>query len=358
MTNWLQIAELLQVASLHEVWSMDGLMRWLAERRLTPGEDEAHELRLESDENLVKIITMHKSKGLQFPVVFCPFLWDGRIRLDAEGFTFHDAGHDNAPVLDLGSGNSDENARQARRELFAENLRLAYVALTRAISRCYTVWGHIKESETSALAWLLHSRTAEGEASPPEGEELAWLAQRFKKKPSEYRLEALEAVAAQAEGAIRIEQLPEAATAHHRTAETDTPQFEARQFSRTLDTRWRITSFSGLTAGADHTERPDYDAAPPIAHETAAEASGIHAFPRGARAGSCLHELFEHWDFTATDGAKLQSLARRTLAAHGFDTAWSEVAAAMVSRVLNTPLEPSGGLRLAEVDIDHRLNEL
>ncbi len=77
LTNLLHLGEQIhQAAATHE--SPDALLRWLATKRRDGAADEVAQLRLESDRNLVKIVTIHKAKGLEFPIVFCPFLWDGQ----------------------------------------------------------------------------------------------------------------------------------------------------------------------------------------------------------------------------------------------------------------------------------------
>jgi len=74
LTNLLQLLELLQVAS-GEHPGPDGLLRWLGDRRAERAGDADQQLRLESDEGLVKVVTLHKSKGLEYPLVFIPFPW-------------------------------------------------------------------------------------------------------------------------------------------------------------------------------------------------------------------------------------------------------------------------------------------
>ncbi|MCK7582268.1 MAG: hypothetical protein MZV65_46140 [Chromatiales bacterium] len=94
LTNLLHLAELLHVASRAHP-GLAGLLKWLGERRRAPtNKDEEQQLRLESDENLVRIVTVHKSKGLEYRVVFCPFLWDGRLRVGekTETLLYHDPG--------------------------------------------------------------------------------------------------------------------------------------------------------------------------------------------------------------------------------------------------------------------------
>ncbi|NIA03555.1 MAG: hypothetical protein GWP12_03350, partial [Nitrospirae bacterium] len=153
LTNLLHLAEILHQESVEKKTGITGLIKWLSEQRNTPIlEPETHQLRLESDEHAVKIITMHKSKGLEFPVVFCPFSWGGSLIKDQE-IIFHD--NDNKELtLDLGSSEKSIHLAFARNELLAENLRLLYVALTRAVKRCYLVWGRFNTAETSGLEVL------------------------------------------------------------------------------------------------------------------------------------------------------------------------------------------------------------
>ncbi|NVM27028.1 MAG: UvrD-helicase domain-containing protein, partial [Desulfobacterales bacterium] len=159
-TNVLHLSEVLHVASTERRLCMAGLLKWLSEQRdSTAPRLEEHQLRLESDENAVKLVTIHKSKGLEYPVVFCPFAWGGsRIERKKDPFTFHDELDNMRLTLDLGSEGMDENRVFAEKEQLAENLRLLYVALTRARSRCYLVWGRFKDAETSAPAYLFHQQ--------------------------------------------------------------------------------------------------------------------------------------------------------------------------------------------------------
>ena len=80
LTNVLHLCELLQKQAMAEHPDMSGLIKWFADRRYSDkdGADE-HMLRLESDANAVQVVTIHKSKGLEYPVVFCPFTW-GRLQ--------------------------------------------------------------------------------------------------------------------------------------------------------------------------------------------------------------------------------------------------------------------------------------
>ena len=76
MTNLLHLAEVLHEAAAEHP-TPDALLRWLQAQRADPRQDDAAQLRLESDRNLVQVVTIHKSKGLEYALVFCPLLFDG-----------------------------------------------------------------------------------------------------------------------------------------------------------------------------------------------------------------------------------------------------------------------------------------
>lgn len=358
LTNLLHLAELLQTRAGDR--GMEGLIKWLAEqRRVRGGEDDEQQLRLESDENLVKIVTVHKSKGLEYPVVFCPFLWDGKLWADdaKQDFVFHDPERERQPFLDLGSERRDAGRVHARREELAENLRLLYVALTRARHRCYMVWGKVKGAGTAAPAWLLHPPRP----VDPDGDPLAAAAERFQALDDRGLWNELKGIEEQANGAVGIAPLPAREGILYRPPRGEELRFAARRFPGPLPGEWRVTSFSALATGHS-AELPDYDAGPEVAVATEAEAPGplldAFDFPRGARAGSCLHAILERLDFTCRDRDELQTLLEKTLVEHGFETEWVTPVADMVEQVLATPLDSEGKVYLQAVTPERRLNEL
>ena len=363
LTNLLHLAELAHVASRARP-GLAGLLKWFGERRLAPGDqDEAQQLRLESDENLVRIVTVHKSKGLEYPVVFCPFPWDGKLRADRSGNTtllYHDPDDPSRTFLAFGAAEDDPARALARREEMAESLRLFYVAVTRAKQRCYLVWGKIREAETAPPAWLLHHPPVIG----PSQDALQVTRQRFENlEPAAFRGDLQTAFAA-AGDAVAFAPLPLEPGQRYQPPVVAEPEPTARVFARILPETWRVGSFSALAAGQSG-EMPDHDmsaSAPEPAESTeaagAAPGRDIFDFPRGARAGTCLHAIFERVDFTQRDRSRLEELANRTLAAHGLDaTTWTPVVADLVERVLDTPLDASG-LRLATVAPERRLCEM
>lgn len=130
LTDVLHIGELLQEASL-TLDSEPALLRWLAQQIDNPAvQSENQQLRLESDRHLVQVVTIHKSKGLEFPIVWLPFI--GSYRLQKQPL-YHDRDNFKA-VLDLNY--NDDAVKLAEEERLAEDLRLLYVALTRSVYHC------------------------------------------------------------------------------------------------------------------------------------------------------------------------------------------------------------------------------
>ncbi|MBS4098251.1 MAG: exodeoxyribonuclease V subunit beta [Sulfuricella sp.] len=348
LTNWLHLAELLQVES-HQRQGMEALLGWLSRTLRAPrGDHEAALLRLESDAARVRIVTIHGSKGLEYPVVFCPFLWDGQLwRKNETTFTFHDADH-HRPTLDLGSPMLEANRRIAGAERLAEKLRLLYVALTRAQYRCYVTWGNVKGVETAALAWLLYG---------PGGtlvDPVAAMEARFAEMTrAELEVE-LHAFAARADGCVSVAPLVGEERSYTPAAEA-TPALSAANFTRSLSAGWRMTSFSALSQGR-HSEAPDYDASP-ARHAEMAPRLDIFAFPRGAQPGTCLHAIFEQWDFTRRDELALRGWVGETLRAHFIDEKWAPTVARMVQATLDARLDRES-IRLADVTPSRKLVEM
>ena len=164
LTNILHLSEVLHQEATEQKLGRTGLLKWLASQRdpATPRLKE-HQLHLETDARAVRIVTIHKSKGLEYPIVFCPFNWEGSTLRAKEEFTFHDPEEDWRLNLVIDPEGSSHRAL-AEKENLAENMRLLYVSLTRARNRCYLVWGPFNGAETSSLAYLLHPSQGEEEA--------------------------------------------------------------------------------------------------------------------------------------------------------------------------------------------------
>jgi len=346
ITNLLHLAELLQQQSQLAA-GMTPLLRWFQEQfEESAGEDA--ELRLEDDQALVKIVTIHKSKGLQYPVVFVPFLWSCRPIDRNQPIYFHDA--DLAACIDLGSNDAPRHHMIAEKERLAEDLRLLYVAVTRARSRLYLAWGLAgSPSKTgyanqTALAYLLHSQQTpeDFDSVTPDG------------LPDAMDFDAdLRALADKSEATIECLPLPgqlsgyQPPLAHYCDDSTrQTPQLA--QFKRVQPMQWRINSFTSLTRAVHQ----------PPGHATRiSEHDPILDFPAGSHVGLLLHSLLENLDFGDDIGAQCRPLFSRFLSLAGLSSEHQQTLVHWLTNIVETPLD-GASLTLSCIDNSHRLNEL
>ncbi len=374
LTNLLHLAELLQAYEAVG-GGVERTVAWLDARMAEAKEDgavadEEHQLRLETDASAVKVVTVHKCKGLEYPVVFLPFAWkmtgkEWRDKIEKkEGIFYHEDGAPPRAVRRIDDV-PDEKRELADREELAESARLFYVALTRAVARCYVVWGGVKEAERTGAAWVLHGKRI-GASSTSEFPE------RFKGTGDEAVRADLDALAESAregpggESAIRVEPLPDVPVSRYLPATSRGVAVgrTLREFpsGRKIVPRFGETSFTALSRDAVD---PDPDAPDRDPAHSGIAASGavpdprsIHAFPAGAKPGIFFHELLETVDFGATEGAILAA-TRKLLPLHGLDAAWAGIVAKQVSSILSLPLTGTGEpFPLSSVSRADRLSEV
>jgi exodeoxyribonuclease V beta subunit len=353
VTNLLHLSELLYQQESDAGAGMEGLVKWLSRQRQESQPDENRLLRLESDSHLVRIDTLHGSKGLEYGIVFCPYLWDGGAgRSNQEPYLFHDPDAGYGAVLELGSERFDQDHEREREERLAESLRLLYVALTRARHRCYLPWGSVKGSGGSALAWLLHSQAESGTFSLDDG------AETLARLDDAGLNTELEALAAGSAGSIAWEPMPVDGVQPQQALSMPPQLTQARRFNGFIPSLQRIASFSSLVSG--HSEDlPDYDAQSDKAErlEPLSERFDIHGFPRGSGAGRCLHAILEQVDFQDLSQPGVLPLIEEQLRLHAIEPRWSPVVMDLLGQMVVTPLSPQG-LTLDQVAREKRLDEM
>lgn len=297
LTNFLHLAEMLQSAS-RQLEGEQALIRWLAGQIASAGLRGGEEqiLRLESDADLVKVVTVHKSKGLEYPLVFLPFACAFR-GVDGRSSRVWVADEQGEASLHLQL--TPELIAAADRERQREDLRLLYVALTRARHSLWLGVAAISQrgskdstAHRSALGYLLagpHKLSGEGLA-----EQVHLLAQ------------------GQAE--MRVLAMPGQPALPGRLLPREAPPAlrELQAYDAEFERRWTIGSFSALVRALPHTgaaatavtvaaaredESEQAVTSPePVQTEpaeTEAASAPWHAFPRGALAGNFLHDQLE-----------------------------------------------------------------
>jgi exodeoxyribonuclease V beta subunit len=365
LTNLLHCAEVIHKAAHESGLGIEGLTAWFGGRISAGDQSEEHQIRLETDEKAVRIVTVHVSKGLEYPVVFVPFMWGG-IREDCEAALFHDH---YSVVRDFGSPELESNRRKARRESLAEALRLLYVAVTRAKYRCYLVAGKVTDRtgrnrpETSPLAWLFHaSWECRKSLEPVES-----LASEVAGTGAEVIADQLEALAARGDGSIAVMEMPEPAGAFSMREDEDGVELSCRSFTGTISDHWRVASFTSFAAhGRVTAELPDRDESPAeetpgrsLTEQPPAGEMSIFTFPKGAQAGIFLHGIFEELDFAGYSRGQVDSLALKGIERFGYDKGWLPHIGSMVDNVVRLPLNLGGDtLALAGLKPGNWLTEL
>jgi exodeoxyribonuclease V beta subunit len=330
LTNLLHCVELLHQAEQEQSLGLEGLITWLERCIARKEENETALLRLETDANAVQLSTIHASKGLEYPVVFLPFAWDApSVRSDQ--LLFHD--DDGNLTLDLGSDQSEDNKARAAEERAAEAARLLYVAITRAEFLCYVAWGGINGAQNSPLFPLLHGRTVHDPKT-------------FKSYPDQAILSDILGLDLSADCiAASIMPVDNPAPPYRPTSDGLKP-FTCRFLRQPVSSDWRVSSFSGLTAGIERSQQPrDYDALPAPAPESASEDQpprsagfSIYDFPRGAAAGTCLHEILQRLDFAAICEEQTGQVTSSCLRASGYEDRWLPAVSRMVCAVTSAAL--------------------
>ena len=329
LTDLLHLGELLQQASA-ELDGEHALIRFLYEAIADPeGHGDSHKLRLESDADLVKVVTIHKSKGLEYPLVFLPFIANHRPVSDKDiPLRWHDA-HGN---LQLSLNADEETLATADRERLGEDLRKLYVALTRARHATWLGLAPLQGLENSALGYLISG-----------GKTLA---------PAELT-NALEALAQGSE--IAVSEPPAPTAQRLALSEQSATLGHARTPKRPAKEHWWIASYSALRLSGTLTA----PTATPLEPTTAQEATAfevldepqdisqpdtfhLHKFPRGPGPGTFLHGLLEWagrqgFAAAANDQDSLNDMLWRRVQLRGWQ-AWQEPLAGWLSALLTTPL--------------------
>jgi len=342
IANYLQLGELLDAASV-KCAGPAALLVWLQQNRLAPdSENKAQLLRLDSDAQAVQVVTIHASKGLEYPIVFAPFLWKGKSKKNAVKVPVISHDENYRVIADLGTAQLAARAYQRELENYAESIRLAYVACTRAINRLYLFWGTTDAGAYSPLLRLLDPVTADNRhaVATPDDDIVA---------------ERLASLRDDGDGAIDVCALPEP-SADRWQAQVDSTPLHARPFIRSLFDARRTSSFTRLVQGMHVTQVADHDAVvqTPVALEETS--TSVSSLLRGAEFGECLHQILERIDFSGEDVVGLRRIVAEQVQRAGFAAASEAQFLALVRTTLDAELLPR--LRLRTLPPQSRVAEM
>ncbi|MFO7736772.1 MAG: UvrD-helicase domain-containing protein, partial [bacterium] len=332
IVNTLHLGEIMAEYEYLENPSMEELLDWFAQRLKSETSAEEYERRLDNDENAVSIYTTHKSKGLEFPIVFIPYPWS---RSEVKNNSFFSVHKDGRRVFT----NLPEYREKAEEETEAENRRLLYVALTRAKHHCHIYLGKVKD----------------GRKNRARSDILSYYFSKYIDKYSDH-------------DSIAVVEKPETGKNERvdGTSKASSENFTVRKLSRDMgEFFWSINSFSSLVKTMDSYFVEEYDFNTDeedmgYKEIPKKEDIGIFDFPAGAHAGNAVHEIFETIDFTDdnNDGI-IESILKKHALFHReeCEESWLPVIREMVNRTLEVKLN-SEGLSLNKISLKNRMSEM
>lgn len=339
LTNINHLLELAQKAVSEHHLGPNKILDWLHHAITQESQHEAAQLRLESDENAVKIITLHSSKGLEFPIVFCPVLWDsGRPTNDKKPLQFH---KDGRIYVDFGSDDLEQHKDLATNEQQAEDIRLFYVALTRAKFRGYLHWADVRTKEKpnqSAMGWLL--QLAEQDFSGQQR-----LLQSFaENSPDCFAYQLLD---------VNID------IDSHYQAQTPQQTLAARRRHRDLSSHWQMSSYTALSA-LSLSDSPDFPQDKADESDDLIDEKNTDLLPKGAHTGNVLHEILEKTRFQAlANGDDISQQRQQSCLRYGLSMEQPEIIDQLLQTAVNTPLSRDDpDFKLANIPDHHCIKEM
>lgn len=338
LTDLRHLSEILQQKQI-ELEGTQRLLRWFAQK-VSQQDGEAVQVRLESDANLVRIVTMHASKGLEFPLVFMPFASGYRETKEA---LYH---KDGQLIYDLSK--SDDALQKAEQERLAEDLRLLYVALTRAIHYCAIGMYNIGQGQSSRLAIQSSSLGHVLFANLDITSSVIW---------RNHLKEFCQQNSAMEYSEFTKDELVEQEPLQLLPAQNTEQKLSVNSVTVEIEKDWRATSFSALSfkKQSDHIQpgRTDEDHNKDEFAAKQDNSQSPYSFPKGAKPGSCLHEIFEQIDFTNPEqhlteqpqGSNENNLAeviKKSLKKYHIDEQWQETTEQWILSALECPFDNTG----------------
>jgi exodeoxyribonuclease V beta subunit len=281
LTNVIQLLELLQNAS-QQYKQPEQLFNWLRERIKTNDISSEAELRLESDANLIRIITQHGSKGLEYPIVFIPFATRYKDPTKFGSKTIDLFKYHNRDNLELNYfiGQDKEIISLYKEEAWAETIRLLYVATTRAKHRCYICATAFANYHLSPLGLTLQL----------QADQNLYLK--------------LQSLIQSDPQSIRLQQIDNINFPIKHAAKAQTQSIlKTTDFSGFIERNWWLSSFSALTRNLRHggISTPDRDQ-DNVLNSNLDPIKSIDlirfTLTKGPATGNLLHDILEHSDFS------------------------------------------------------------
>lgn len=343
LTDFLHLAEMLQqAATLHE--SEAALLSWFEKQIQGEGRQEA-QIRLESERQLAKIVSIHKSKGLEYDLVWLPFLAVPSKDPSKKDINIYYSKERDETLWDI----ENRNLNALCEETFAEELRLLYVALTRAKYQMAFALPTQFDKKWNALHYVLSQGEIGKEINLSDSKDTETLLQAFKEKMRDN---------------VEICTKPNLEAFPALSINTKNDDLKAAEFTGNIEQDWRITSFTSIeqahrrqnyfteSAGKKHAvfdDAKDYDSQNAIEMSTALlneNESNILDLPRGKQVGTALHRHFENCYFSDLANTEEIDKLRQSLQ---LDETFTEPLQNWLQQISHTPLSHEIGIALADL---------
>ncbi len=364
-----QCGELIQEA-IH-LYGLDSLRaaRWLKKQRLNPVGSIPTDRQPHSDvvESAINVVTIHRSKGLEFRIVFCPYLWQTPPFQKGPLWSCRKT-HSWIIALNKGWGKGRKASEEANNTALEEAERLAYVAITRSCERLFIYWASCLNQEGNPLTSFLFgpdNLNTSLELLTPE-RMTEWIKSNNVpatiKSPTSVQITSYWQ-SPKPQGELQLGPIPD----------------------RQLDRCWGRHSYSSwinteknapipphplmLDEGRDldpqikeikAEQKLNSKTIPSEAEYSLNSQDPLSHFPRGAVAGNCLHKILEKLDYrTSLYSKQSKTLIVNELRRSGLDTSFLRSVQDGLTNVFNTSLGSSlGNLKLSQLDRCHRMNEI
>lgn len=352
LTNLHQIMELLAEQDEQGITPAT-LHQWLGTQidaaKQTKTTDTNATLRLESDEDLVKIVTMHASKGLEYPIVYCPFAWK-RSNQDKDDWVILHNEMGSAQLINQKYQMNQNDKELIKQETLSEELRLLYVAFTRACEQLNIYLASYRDSNSSALAYLFNE-THHANKADIYAQTIANFVAQQDKNLTDFSFNQTGKP-----NCVVPDHLP----LDEQNIISGSLNYQAQHYPKRS---FRFISHNSFTSLSRQTQRayeaniietedilsPALDVAEQIMPDLeTSQSNDIADFPKGAKAGICLHEILEKYDFSQSSHNQSTKIAQ-ILQKHQFDSEkWLPTIEQLIDNTRYTPLTTQTSLAMLE----------
>ncbi len=328
LINILHIQELIHKEIERSSITLEGVLKWLNQRLNLQVKSSDYEIRLESDKNAVQIVTIHKSKGLQYLILFFPcFSIDRNIKKD-DPKLYHDTEDKELSLSFMDS----QDLKALNDERLSENIRLFYVAVTRAVLQCNIFISESFKNEVINYLDILNN---------------------LKSKK-----------ATVIENIENIDQISDPKSTNYlkdQTQEEEDKNLIRHTFNKKIIPSYKISSFTKLAFKSENSKIDEIDTFFERVEDIDTTVYNIFTFPRGAKTGIFLHNLIENINFTMSD-EKIREITEKKLTEFDFDNKWSDTISQLIRTLSNLTIKSKingdSNILMKDIDIEKQFKEV